>query len=116
MRKVRERYGSNGIMIAMVLLAVWLMVPSSVAAKTKVVAIEGMEYNVSASLEDNLKALIGKKVSVSCTSGKTLTGVIKKVGDHLVHLEQLSGKEYFDALVRIDTISGIEAPFRKIQR
>ena len=116
MGKIAKRSGSIGITIAMALLIAGLLLPANVAAKPKVVAVEGMNYNVNASLNDNLKALIGKRVSVTCASGKTVAGVVKKVGNHLVHIEKLSGKEYFDALIRIDTISGIEAQFRKIQR
>jgi hypothetical protein len=55
-------------------------------------------------------------VTVSIVSGKTLTGVVKKVGIHLVHLEKLEGKDYFDALIRIENISAIEARFRNYKR
>jgi small nuclear ribonucleoprotein (snRNP)-like protein len=87
-----------------------------VVAKPKVVAIEGMSYNVNASLADNLKSLVGKKVAVTIISGKTLSGVVKEVGIHLIHLEKLAGKEYFDALIRIENISAIDTMFRKYQR
>ena len=85
-------------------------------AKTKVIAVEGTSYNVSSSLADNLKSLLGKKVSVTLISGKTFTGLIKEVGNHLIHMEKLEGKEYFDALLRIENISAIDTRFRKIQR
>jgi small nuclear ribonucleoprotein (snRNP)-like protein len=75
-----------------------------------------MSYNVNSSLADNLKSLIGKNVSVTIVSGKTLTGLVKEVGIHLIHLEKLKGKEYFDALIRIENISAIEAMFRNYQR
>jgi hypothetical protein len=42
--------------------------------------------------------------------------LVKGVGDHLVHLEKLAGKEHFDALIRIDRIDAIDARFRQIQR
>ena len=53
---------------------------------------------------------------MTAVSGKTLTGVVKEVGNHLIHLEKLSGKEYFDALIRIENISAIETRFRMLQR
>jgi len=86
------------------------------AASPKVVAIAGMSYNVNASLTDNLKALVGQKVSVTVVSGKTISGYVKEVGEHLVHLEKLDGKNFFDALIRIENISAIEAMFRNYQR
>jgi small nuclear ribonucleoprotein (snRNP)-like protein len=116
MRQKTKILSSTGITIAILFLIVFFALPVQVEAKSKVVAIEGMSYNVNASLQDNLKSLIGKKVIVTCASGKTLAGSVKKVGNHLIHLEKLDGKEYFDALIRIENICAVEAQFRKIQR
>ena len=104
------------MVLTLVFLAVFFTFPGSAAAKSKVVAVEGMSYNVNASMADNLKSLLGKKVSVTMISGKTITGFVKSVGTHQVHLEKLEGKDYFDALIRIQNISAIEAAFRKYQR
>jgi len=41
---------------------------------------------------------------------------VKNVGNHFIHLEKLDGKDYFDALIRIENICSVEAQFRKIQR
>ena len=105
-----------GVTITVLFLILFFTFPTKVVAKPKVVAIEGISYNVNLSLPDNLKSLIGKKVSVTIVSGKTLTGVVKEVGNHLIHLEKLSGKEHFDALIRIENISAIETRFRMLQR
>jgi len=92
-------------------------VPSlEAAAKTKIIAIEGVRYNVNFSLQDNLKSFIGKKVNVTLNSGKTFGGFIKEVGDHFIQLEKLDGKSYFDALIRIEDISAIDTKFRDVQR
>jgi hypothetical protein len=107
---------SVAITIAMLFFALFMVLPSGVEAKSKVVAIEGMSYNVNSSLADNLKSLVGKKVFVTSVSGKTLSGFVKEVGNHLIHLEKLDGKDYFDALIRIENISAIEAQFRNLQR
>jgi hypothetical protein len=88
----------------------------TIAAKPNVVALEGVGYNVDASMVDNLKALNGKRVYVTLNSGKTFTGLVHKVGEHLIHIEKLVGKEYFDALIRIQDISAIDTMFRKLQR
>ena len=116
MRKKAKILSSKGIIIAIMLVAVFLMLPAKAEAKSKIVAIEGISYNVNSSLADNLKALIGKKVNVTVASGKTFYGVVKEVGMHLIHLEKLAGKEYFDALVRIENISAIDVQFRNYQR
>lgn len=102
---------------AIVVLGLTLSFPMAAsAAKPKIVAVEGVSYNVNASLGANLKALDGKRVYITLNSGKTLTGLVKKVGEHLVHIEKLVGKEYFDALIRIEDISAIDTLFRKVQR
>jgi hypothetical protein len=114
-RKVKILTGV-GMTLAMLFSVSFLVLPTGAEAKAKVVAVEGMNYNVNSSVEDNLKKLVGKKVYVSLDSGKTLSGLVKKVGNHLIHLEKLDGKDFFDALIRIKNISAIEARFREYQR
>lgn len=89
---------------------------SSADAAAQVVEIEGVGFNVNHSLTDNLKALKGKKVYLALDSGKTLAGIISEVGEHLLHLEKLEGKEYFDALIRIEEIGAIDTRFREQKR
>ena len=105
-----------GITLTLMFCAALLTFPSAVEAKTKVVAVEGVNYNVNASITDNLKLLISKKVSVTLDSGKTFYGFVKSVGNHLIHVEKMDGKDYFDALILIEDISAIDTQFRKIQR
>ena len=116
MRKKAKMMNSVGITLAILFCGAMLTLPVEVEAKPKVVAIEGMSYNVNSSMADNLKSLIGKKVHVTLDSGKAFTGFVKEVGNHLIHLEKLDGKDYFDALLRIENISAIDARFRNLQR
>ena len=116
MMRKSKMVGSVGLALTILFYVTILVLPMEAEAKAKVVAIEGISYNVSFSFADNLKSFIGKKVSVTIDSGKTFTGFVKEVGNHLMHLEKLGGKEYFDALLRIDNISAIDARFRKIER
>ncbi len=111
-----KKFGNVFVLLGVLLLAMTFSFPLDAAAKSKVVEIEGMSYNVKASMGDNLKLLIGKKVYVSLDSGQTLAGTIKSVGNHLIHLEKIERKEYFDALIRIKNIIAIDVRFREIQR
>jgi ribosome maturation factor RimP len=86
------------------------------ASQPKPENIPGVSYNVSASLADNLKAFVGKKVYVTLNSGKVLTGRVKAAGAQLVHVEELEGKEYFDALIQIQHIAAIDTRFRQLKR
>ena len=65
-------------------------------------------FNVQASMTDNLSAFSGKTVSVHLTSGNSLSGVVGNVGDHHLHLKELVGKEFYDALVCMKHIEAIE--------
>jgi hypothetical protein len=115
MRKLKM-LGSVAIMVAIVLSLTVLTIPTEAEAQAKVVAIEGMKYNVNASLQDNLKSLVGKRVYVTLSSGTSFSGFVKEVGGHFIHLEKLDGKDFFDALIRIEDISAMHAKFRDFQR
>ena len=107
---------SVGVILAILFSVAVLTLPAEAEAQAKVVAIEGMKYQVGASMQDNLKSLVGKKVYVALASGKTFAGFVKEVGNHFMHLEKLEGKDFFDALIRIEDISAIDAKFRNFER
>ena len=116
MKKKATMWGFIGITTAAMFFASLLIFPIEVRAGANIVPIEGMSYNVNASMEDNLKSLVGKRVYVTVGSGKTFAGLVKAVGTHLVHLEKLDEKDFFDALIRIEEISAIDTKFRDFQR
>lgn len=53
-----------------------------------------------------LAARTGKVVTVRL-GDEEITGTVKTVGDRLVHLERLVGKDFFDAAVRLDRIDAV---------
>jgi len=107
----------SGICILLALFCAAALTAFSIAdARAEVVSIEGASYNVNSSMAANLKTLTGKKVYITLTSGNTLCGSVKEVGAHLIHLEKLEGKDFFDALIRIDSVSAIDTRFRDYQR
>ncbi len=109
MKKVKM-VGSVGLVLVVLISAMFITSPVKAAAQ--VVAQEGVKFEVSQSMRDNLKMFIGKNLYISLKSGKTYQGILKSVGDHLIHLEKVSERNFFDALIRIDDISAIEAQFR----
>ena len=54
-----------------------------------------------------LAARVGQKLTVKLSSGEELTGTVRRVGDDLVHLGDLSGKEYFDALISVRAVTAV---------
>jgi len=94
------------------ILFLFLMAGLVCSSQTVQAARETQLY-ASIPLEDNLIALKGKSVTVTLFSGKQLTGIVKEVKNKLLHLERLSLKDFYDALIRIDHISAIEARVRQ---
>jgi len=115
---IHKRKISNTLAITLVILflVVCVTLPSGAGAKTKGKHIKGIKYEVNTSLRQNLKLFVGQKINVTLRSGKTFTGIVKTVGKKLVHLEKLEGKEYYDALIRIENITAIDARFRGSRR
>jgi hypothetical protein len=65
------------------------------------------ELQADYSVKEILKGQEGKRVTISTASGQEFDGVVAKVGDHLVHISSLTGKEFYDAVVPLDQISAI---------
>lgn len=81
---------------------------SALETKTKAEA----PFNVALPFISNLEALKGKSVSLMLASGLTLSGKLKDVSSHQVHLEKIAGKEFYDALVLLDSIQAVECRAR----
>jgi hypothetical protein len=105
--------------LTMLVVMVFGMVPglcTDAAAGAKTVEIEGVGYNVAHSMAENLSALKGKTVYVTLASGAQIGGTVKDVNNSLLHLEKIVKKDFFDALIRVDSIVAIDTRFRKYER
>ena len=80
---------------------------SMIASQNIVAAQDKIELRQDIGIKEALIQFTGKRVSVTLDSGTAYEGILTKVGDHLVHISRLTGKEYFDALIRIEKISGL---------
>jgi hypothetical protein len=58
-------------------------------------------------LRDSLKAKVGAQVALQLIGGQDVSGKVVEVGDHAVRLSELTGKEFYDALIRLEHISAI---------
>jgi len=105
----------SGLFLAVFTAGLFVSAPVAQAA-AEIVQFEGVSYNVQFSMLENLKTLVGKRVFVTIESGKTFAGKVKAVGEHLLHLEKIDGKDFFDALIRIDKISAIDTQFRGFKK
>ena len=74
-----------------------------------------LQYSLNMSLEDNLRLIKGKSVNVTLDSGSTFSGIVKEVKNGLLHLEKITGKSFYDALIRTKNISAIDAQVRGLR-
>jgi len=63
----------------------------------------GPADTVKSILEKN----VGKRVLLKLQSGQELSGTVTQVGEQVVQLSELSGMEFYDAVVRIDGIGAV---------
>ena len=100
----------KNLVIAGFLLLVLLAAAPPAAFATD--AKDAVQLNAASSIADNLAALTGKTVTVNIAGGQPVTGIVKTVKGNLLHLEKLSQKDFYDALINIDKIASIEARVR----
>ncbi len=54
-----------------------------------------------------LQKHLGQKVTVKLSSSDELTGKVEAVGEHVAHLSELGGKEFFDGVIDLEEISAV---------
>ena len=91
---------------AAALAAVILMAGTFVSLRP-VSAEEKVAVTPALNIRDFLAANQGKRVSLRLGGGDAIEGIVTKVGDHVVHLSSLIGREYSDALVSIERIEAV---------
>ena len=92
----------------MTLVAAILAVVISITISGNIFADEKKaEINTSYSMKQILDSKVGQRVALKTDSGEALEGTVTGVGDHLVHISKLSGKDFYDAVVVIDRISSV---------
>jgi hypothetical protein len=58
-------------------------------------------------MEKILAGQMGKKVTLRTGNNEELTGTVKTVTPQVVHLGELTGKEFFDAVVATKSITAV---------
>ncbi len=64
------------------------------------------EINTSYSIKQILGLFTGQRVVLKTDAGD-IEGTVTSVGDHVVHISKLSGRDFYDAVVVIDRISSV---------
>lgn len=58
-------------------------------------------------IKSSLERQIGQEVGVKLLCGEEMSGTVSKIGDSLIHLSALEGREFYDAAIRLDKISAV---------
>lgn len=69
-----------------------------------------LTFGASAGEKALMKALQereGKRATVVLNSGVEMTGVVASVSDDAVRLSELSGREFFDAVIDLDKVQAV---------
>jgi uncharacterized protein YkvS len=66
-----------------------------------------LEFKNEDAVKNVLERQIGQIVELRLGSGEKIGGKVEKVGENLVHLSQLTGAEFFEAVVDLDSVSAV---------
>jgi hypothetical protein len=90
------------VRIVALLAGLAVLVAAPLRAQDAKLSVEG-----SAPVRDTLKSRVGAKVVLRLVSGEEIGGTLRQVGDSAVQLSELSGREFYDAVVRLDHVSAV---------
>jgi hypothetical protein len=79
-----------------------LTIPTLIIAEDQPLSVQGSQV-----MRENLQKKVGAKVTLQLSGGQELSGKVVEVGETAVHLSELTGKEFYDAVVRLDQISAL---------
>ena len=68
---------------------------------------EPVSINNDDTINSVLTTQIDKRVIIRTKSGGELTGTVKAVNDQVTHLAEISGREFFDAVIDNDKIEAV---------
>lgn len=89
----------KSIVAPLVLIATLVMAPATHAAD--------LDVKPNDSMESLLTAQKGKRVMIRTRSGLEVTGTVKSISPRLVHVAQLVGKEFYDAVVPLEAVDAV---------
>jgi len=83
-----------------------IVLGSALALTLPALAAE-LDVKATDSVETVLAAQKGKRVTLKTRSGQEITGTVKFISGRLVQLNQVAGKEFFDAVVPLDAVEAV---------
>ncbi len=69
------------------------------------------DVKFSVGKDDTIRTVLskqtGKRVTLKLDSGEELSGTVRSAGERVVHLEELSGKDFYDAVIDLEEIAAV---------
>lgn len=90
-----------------------LLVLLFVGLATSGFAQGNLELEPNDSMAAVLQRQVGQSIELRMVSGEKIGGKLEKVNDKLAHVSQLTGAEYFSAVVLIEDISAVVVRAKK---
>jgi hypothetical protein len=84
-----------------------LLVTTALCLAIAQVSAQGLNVTPADTVQSVVSAQKGKRVTLRLRSGQELTGVLRDSTDRLVVLGELSGREFFEAVVPIESIEAV---------
>ena len=95
------------------LAALLVAIGAPVAAQESPGQEKKMVFEEQDTMANVLRRLEGKTVRIRLAgTNDEVIGKLQKVGKELVHLSDLSGREFFDAVLKIDQVSAVAVQVR----
>ena len=88
-------------------MAIMAMLATGLTAMAAPVASADDSFKPGATIRSILADSIGKRVGVRLDSREEFEGTVTAVGDQLVQISKLAGRDYVDTYVSIDRISAV---------
>jgi len=70
-------------------------------------AEEGLTVSEGTTVRDVLTKQVGKAVTLRLHGGEELSGKVQSVGGELALLSPVTGRDFFDAAVRLDAVEAV---------
>ena len=87
------------------------LLPAAALLLALAAGLAAQEARLPVSAQDTprtvLQRHLGKAVTLKLDSGDEIAGKVRLVGDRIVHLEELAGKEFYDAVVDLDEVAAV---------
>lgn len=96
------------------LFALSLLLVTGISAAIAAPEANTLQLSAKQNVADALNRARNAKarVTVVLRSGQSYTGFVGELGDHHVLISELTGKEFYDALVTLDAIEALEVRAR----